>query len=448
MTVVEVTLPNDWRPRDYQLPVWRYLERGGKRAAIAWHRRAGKDDLALHWAACAAMRRTGSYWHMLPEAAQARKAIWDAVNPRTGRRRIDDAFPPALREVTRENEMFIRLHGGSTWQVVGSDNFHALVGSPPVGVVFSEYSRADPGAWAYLRPILAENGGWAIFISTFLGRNHHFELVRNAIEWPDWFGQILSADETGVFTPEQLASERAEMIAAHGEEEGDALYRQEYLSDPSASVMGSYYGPQMAKAEKAGRVTNVPYERSALVYTGWDLGANDVTAIWFAQVVGLEPRVIDYYQNNNQDTAHYAEVLKKRGYAYGGHFLPHDGGNRTIHANLSVNQILKSLGLANVYVTRRARDESQLLSDINAARGLIEKAMFDRTKCERGLDALRNYRREWDDDLRQFRRTPRHDWASDGADAFRTLAVNWSRVEGETSIGFDAIDGWRDMAVA
>jgi hypothetical protein len=100
------------------------------------------------------MTRVGNYWHLLPQQNQARKAIFDAVNPKTGRRRIDDAFPEEIRETTREQDMMIRFKNGSTWQVVGSDNYNALVGSPPVGVVFSEYALSDPSSWAFIRPIL------------------------------------------------------------------------------------------------------------------------------------------------------------------------------------------------------------------------------------------------------------------------------------------------------
>jgi hypothetical protein len=154
-----IELPAGWAPRGYQKKLWQYLEHGGKRADVAAHRRWGKDDIALNRAACAAFERVGTYWHMLPEAAQARKAIWDAINPHTGRRRIDEAFPKELRANTREQDMLIRFVNGSTWQVLGSDNYDSLVGSPPVGVVFSEWALAKPDAWTYTRPILAENGG-------------------------------------------------------------------------------------------------------------------------------------------------------------------------------------------------------------------------------------------------------------------------------------------------
>jgi phage terminase large subunit len=139
-----IKLPNEFTLRDYQKPLWSYLEGGGKRAVACWHRRAGKDEVCLHWTAVAAMQRPGTYWTLLPEATQARKAIFDAVDPHTGKRRIDQAFPRAIRESTNEAEMKIKFKNGSLWQVVGSDNYHSLVGTPPCGLTFSEFSRAVP----------------------------------------------------------------------------------------------------------------------------------------------------------------------------------------------------------------------------------------------------------------------------------------------------------------
>jgi hypothetical protein len=139
----KLVIPACWTPRPYQMPLWRYLERGGLRADVAAHRRWGKDEVALNWAAVAAQSKPGAYWHLLPEASQGRKAIWDAVNPHTGRRRIDEAFPKALRAATRDGDMMIRFNNGSTWQVCGSDNYNSLVGAPPVGVVFSEWALAN-----------------------------------------------------------------------------------------------------------------------------------------------------------------------------------------------------------------------------------------------------------------------------------------------------------------
>lgn len=241
---MQITLPNNWKPRTYQMPLWSYLEKGGKRAVGVWHRRAGKDDVCLHWAAVAAMMRPGTYWHMLPEASQARKAIWEAINPHIGKRRIDEAFPQAIRSTTREQEMLIKLINGSTWQVVGSDNYDSLVGSPPVGVVFSEWALAKQDAWAYLRPILAENGGWALFIYTPRGKNHGKTTYDFACQSDDWFSQLLTADDTTVFSKDTLASEKAELISQYGKSRGEALFLQEYYCSWEPAFTGKIVYPE------------------------------------------------------------------------------------------------------------------------------------------------------------------------------------------------------------
>ena len=420
-----IQIPNNWVPRDYQRNLWDYFENGGRYAAVAWHRRAGKDDVLLNLAATWVIDDPATYWHMLPEYAQARKAIWNAVDPHTGIRRIDQAFPHEIRANTNDQEMFIRFKTGATWQLVGSDSYDKLVGAPPKGVVASEWALGNPAAWAYLRPIIAENGGRAAFISTYRGRNHHFRLVERAKTDDLWFGETLSAEQTSVFSRDDLDRERREYIDEYGSEEGEQLYRQEFLCDPSASIQGSFYGAEMRRADEADRVDTVPYDSAYPVFTGWDLGFNDQTAIWFAQQKGDVLRFIDYERGRNQNLSHFANVLKQKPYNYGGHFLPHDGGNKSKQTGSSYKEMLEAAGLHNVDVMDRAKDLEAVLKDINTARRMIGMATFDEKKCEHGIDSLRNYRREWDDRLKTYKQRPLHDWASDGADAFRTLAVAW-----------------------
>lgn len=226
---ININIPNNWMPRWYQVSLWKYLWAGGKRAIVIGHRRWGKDDVCLHWAAVSAIRKPATYWHMLPEAAQARKAIWEAVNPNTGKRRIDEAFPKEIREVTRENEMLIKIRGGGTWQVLGSDNYSSLVGSPPYGVVFSEWALADPLAWAYIRPILRENGGWALFITTPRGSNHAKAMYEAAINRPGWHSEVSTVKKTKVLSVEALEEERQEYVSEWGEDQGSALFEQEWM---------------------------------------------------------------------------------------------------------------------------------------------------------------------------------------------------------------------------
>ena len=309
---MEITLPHNWRPRDYQIPMWRYMEHGGRRSVLLWHRRAGKDDNSLRYLASAAMEKTATYWYLLPKAVQVRRAIWEAVNPHTGKRRVIEAFPDAIVARARDNEMTLTLANGSSVHFLGADNFDTLVGSPPYGIVFSEYSLTNPLSWAYLKPILEENGGWAIFNFTSRGRNHAATLYEYAAGEESWFAQRLPVTETSVFTPEQVEEIRKEMHRTYGEEDGEALFRQEYMCDLDAPVVGAYYGKLLARAADEGRITGVPYDPAAPVFTAWDLGMDDSTAIWVAQCVGREIHLIDYYEANGQPLAHYADWVAGR----------------------------------------------------------------------------------------------------------------------------------------
>ena len=406
------------------MPLWSYMENGGKRGVAVWHRRAGKDDVCLNVAAVKAFERVGNYWHMLPLYAQARKAIWDAVNPRTGRKRIDEAFPVELRKTTRNQEMMIEFKNGSTWQVVGSDSFDSLVGTTPCGIIFSEFSISNPRAWAYLRPILAENDGWAMFIYTARGRNHGYSLLQTALKNDDWFGQVLTVDETGVFTAKTLESERQELVDMYGEDDGDSLFRQEYYCSFDAALLGAFYGKWLETADKEGRITHVPAANRE-VFTSWDIGYSDDTAIWFFQ---LDPmgklRIIDFYSNNGKGIDHYVEILNTKGYSYGRHYMPHDAYAETIQgAGKSILKQMHDLGVRNI---ERVPSESVQLG-IQAVRKILPDCYFDKVKCEEGLDALRNYQREYDDDKKCFRDSPLHNWTSHAADSFRYLAVSYLR---------------------
>jgi phage terminase large subunit len=389
---------------------------------VVAHRRWGKDDLALHWAAAQASTQAGVYWHMLPEAAQGRKAIWSAVNPHTGRKRIDEAFPAFFRERRCEQDMRLELKNGSIWQVVGSDNFNSLVGSPPRGIVFSEWALAKPDAWTYLRPILAENGGWALFLWTPRGRSHATQAFDSRARQPDWFTLKSPATATEVFTPAQLERERAELIAELGSvEEGEARFASEYLVDFDAAAPGAYYAGLLGEAERAGRIVSVPYDPALKVDTAWDLGVHDYTAIWFFQQVGAEVRAIDYFETGGEGLAAIVDQgLSGKPYVYGTHHLPHDVMVRELGANgRSRHQSLTELGLAGIHVGEAISPHDR----INAARQMIPITWFDAERCALGLTRLRAYRKAWSR-ARRIYTGPMHDDASHGADAFGEFAIN------------------------
>lgn len=443
---MDVELPHGWNPRPYQRQSWEAWEQGVKRLLLVWHRRAGKDDVALNMAAVAAHQRVANYWHCLPLYEQARKAIWEAINPHTGRRRIDEAFPPALRKRTDNGSMTIEFKSGSIWRVVGSDNPDSLVGAPPAGIVFSEWALANPSAWGYLAPILAENGGWAVFITTPRGRNHVKSMLDMARSNPQWFAEVLTPTETG-FPIDRVEEQRHEYHAIFGADAGDALIDQEYWCSFEAAVLGAYWGKEMLRAEREGRICDVPYDPDVPVQTAWDLGVGDSTAIWFFQVLHGGVNIIDHYEANGKGADHYAQVLYEKalahgewrdfvtfggelresalkegdtalGYKYGTHWIPHDGKVKEWGTGKTRVETLLALK-----VTPRVVPLSSVDDGINAARRLLPTCRFDRQRCAKGLEALREYRREWDDQKKVFKDAPLHNWTSHSADAFRYLSM-------------------------
>ena len=422
----------------YQRALWEYLRKGGKRAVGCWHRRAGKDEVSLHHTACAAHERVGNYWHMLPEYAQARKAIWDAVNPRSGKKRIDEVFPVALRAATNDQEMKIRFKNGSTWQVVGSDNVNSLVGSSVAGMVFSEYALSNPTVWGYLSPILKENDGWAVFISTPRGDNHFHVLVETAGREAGWFGEILPAWKTGVFTEEGLEEERRLYCDLHGAQMGEALWNQEYGCSFDAAIPGAIWADCLDRAEREGRVVEFEVGAGAVVQTAWDLGRTDDTAIWWYTMTGDQIDVVDHFAAPGMDLWNAAQperslghVLMARreagGWGYGTHWLPHDARPRTLAAGgKSILQQLEDAAKREPTLGRFAigpRLDRQ--EGIQAARATFPHCRFHRTKTEKGRRSLRHYHRAWDEEKKIFLDVPVHDWSSHDADAFRGLALSW-----------------------
>lgn len=439
MSDSSVILPYNWQPRRYQQRLWDYLKHGGLRAVECAHRRWGKDDLCLHHTACAAHERFGNYAHMLPEYAQGRKAIWDAVNPHTGIRRIDEAFPMAIRAEsggTNEQEMKLKFRPdasgrNSTWQVVGSDSYNALMGMSMAGIVKSEESLSNPAAWGYLSPILRENNGWVIFISTPRGHNHFEALLRTAQTEKDWFWEISPADQTDVFTPQELESELRQLQELHGPEYGRALWLQEYFCSFDAAIPGSIWGEAIEKAILAGRVLDFAIERSIPVNTGWDLGRTDDTAIWFSQPNGQLLDIIAHHASNFKDIPFYVDhllaVKEELGITYGTHWLPHDARPRTLAAGgKSILQQFEDAAKKQPDLGRFAiapRLDRQ--EGIQAGRATIHRSRFHKTRTGKGFEHLKMYHRVYDQEKKVFVDVPEHDESSHDADAWRTLSVTW-----------------------
>ena len=440
MPVIQVP-PASWRPREDQMDLWRYLEQGGKRAVEVAHRRWGKDEIALHFTATRAMLEPANYWHLLPKYEQGRRVLWDAINPRTGKRRIDEAFPEAIRRRTRHDTMFIEFCNGATWQVVGSDNYNSLVGAPPKGIVFSEWSLADPMCWAYLAPMLEENDGWALWIYTSRGKNHGKTLYEQAQSTDGWYAQKMPATKTPVFNQEQLDRIEDEYITLYGEDLGRALFAQEYLCSFEGAVLGAYYAAEMARAEAEGRICDVPWDPTQEVETFWDLGVSDTMAVWFMQTGPVGQYLwIDYEESVGKGLEWWAKKLKEKPYTYAAHWMPHDAKKRELSSGTiarSVKQVAEDLGIKPIQVVERPKNMEAIVTEqIPAVRRALAKSYFDKTRCARGIEALENYRAEYDERKKVIAPRPLHDWASHAADAMRTFVQGW-RPKKDTSKPLD-----------
>lgn len=380
-------------------------------SCIVAHRRAGKTVACIMDLVDAALRcekPNPRFAYIAPFYAQAKDVAWAYFKQFTA---------PIPGVEVHESELRIDLPNGARLRLYGADNYNRMRGVYFDGAVLDEYGDMDPRAWAeVIRPILSDRRGWATFIGTPKGRNHFYEIWQAAKENPsEWFTLMLRASETGLLPPDELEDARKVMTPEQ--------YEQEYECSFEAAILGAYYGREMQRLEAEGRIRSVPYDPSLPVYTGWDLGLDDATAIWFVQVAGAEVRVIDYLETNNEALSSIARsLLNERPYMYGEHYLPHDAEIRELMTAKSRKDTLESLGVRPVRVAPRQNVEE----GINAVRNLLPRCVFDEKKCARGIEALRNYQREWDDKLKTFRKTPRHDWASHGADAFRYLAISLS----------------------
>ena len=361
--------------------------------------------------------RPGLYWHLFPTYNQGRKIAWEGMT-KAGRKFISH-FPKENVEAINNTEMRVTFKTGSIYQVVGADNPDRLVGANPVGIILSEYALQDPRAWDYIRPILLENEGWAVFIYTPRGRNHGYTLLNHAKKNPKWFTQVLSVNDTMAVPVEAIDEER---MAGMPEE----LIQQEFYCSFDAALVGAYYGNHMKAALDTGRIGQFPYDSQLMVNTAWDLGIGDQTVILFYQVLGQQIRIIDCYSNSGEGLQHYVNILEKghrSQYVYGNHYAPHDIMAKDLSTGRTRLETAQSLGLRLRVVPKVSIEDG-----IEAVRSIMSRIYWNEDKnTEHLIEAARQYRKEWDDKKRCFNDRPYHDWTSDFMDALRYLALSIRR---------------------
>jgi len=403
----EVTIP--YKPREHLAA---FHDRAERFACLVAHRRFGKtvgavNDLIRDGILCKLPNPRVAY--IAPYYSQAKAVAWDYAK----------YYSRAIPDLKiNESELRIDYPGGARLRLFGADNYDAMRGLYFDAVVLDEPADFPPDAWpSVIRPALADRRGRATFIGTPKGKNQFWEIYNNARKDPEWFCAMLKASETGILPDDELADAKRTL--------GDDRYEQEFECSFEAALIGALWGKEMSDAQKEGRIKPIKHEASVKVITAWDLGVGDSTAIWFAQYIGQEIRLIDYYEASGVGLDHYARVLQAKGYIYGEHILPHDARVTELGTGKSRIETLHSLGIVNTTIA------PQLMLDdgIQAVRMAIPKMWFDETRCERGIEALRQYERDWDEKGKTWRSRPKHNWASHGSDAMRYLVTGYREAD-------------------
>lgn len=376
-------------------------------AVVVCHRRWGKtvasiNHLIREALSCEHERPRVAY--LAPSYKQAKLVAWDYA-------KFYSSFIPGIE--VNESELRIDYPNGGRLRLLGAETVDSIRGIYLDAIVLDEYALMAPRAWGeVIRPTLVDRKGKALWIGTPLGQNHLYTLWQAARDDDSgqWWQTIRPASQTGLIEPDELEAAAKTMSAEQ--------YAQEFECSWTSSVPGSYYGRLIDAADRDGRISSVPYDSHAKVYTSWDLGIGDSTAIWWVQPVGKEVHWIDYHEASGQPLDYYVGVLRQKGYPIYDHILPHDAAARELQTGKSRIEALLGMGIrANVQPASRVED------GIEELRRLLPMSWFDAKKCADGVSALRNYRADWDERGQTLRAKPVHDWASHGADAARLYAM-------------------------
>jgi len=392
---------------------WDFHTRQQRWAVIVAHRRCGKtvaciNDLLLR--AINEGKDNARYAYIAPYYAQAKSIAWDYLM----------RYSEPVRVNHNISELWVELMNGSRIRLFGGDSPDSLRGNYLDGVIIDEMADTKPSLWGeVIRPLLSDRRGWAVFIGTPKGHNTFYDIYQYATLNPnEWYSKTLRASQTKIIAQEELDDALKLMTVDQ--------YQQEFECSFEAAILGAIYGTEMRLLTDAGRIDKVECDTLFPVHTAWDLGFNDATAIWWYQVVHGEIRVLDYHEAHGQPIIYYANQIKERPYEYGTHWLPHDARAKTLASGGKsiIEQLMDKLPLKSGNLFKIVPNLS-LQDGIQATRMALSRTWFDAMKCSEGIECLRQYQREYDEDKKVFRDKPRHDWTSHGADAFRMLSVAW-----------------------
>lgn len=403
-------------PRSYQLPFLKAMQDGCKKALLIWPRRSGKEMCSWQYLIRRAAVKPGVYYYIFPTYSQGRKILAD------GRTNSGESFfdmvPREWIDRINNHEMKLIYKNNAVLQILGSDNIDSLVGSNPMGIVYSEYSLQTPLAYSMLRPILVANDGWLIVNSTPRGKNHLWELYQIALNSPEWFVSKLSLTDTQHIPLSEIEKERAEGLMS------EDLIQQEYYTSFDMGVEGSFFSKYLDRMRLKNQIGNVPWESSFPVHTAWDIGVRDSTCIIFFQIIGHTVRIIDCYEKQKEGLEHYINVIKNKPYSYSKHIAPHDIAVQEFGSGITRIEKARQLGIKFTVANNVG-----IMDGIEAVRSAFSKIWIDEVNCKELIKALENYRQEYDARKKVYNSSPLHNWASHYADAMRYLCVSLPKTE-------------------
>jgi len=410
----EVDIEIDYKPRDVFLD---FHDKEQRWAVIVAHRRCGKTVACINeiiYKALTENKENAIYAYIAPYYSQAKTIAWDYLM----------RFTEPVRAKHNIAELWVELITGAKIRLFGADNPDNLRGLGLCGVVLDEYADMKPSLWgSVIRPLLTDRNGWAIFIGTPKGHNGFFDIYNHALQDKDWYAKVLRASQTGII-PDNELKDAAKMMTG-------GQYRAEFECDFESEIQGAIYGVEMRILQDMGHITQVEHDPMFPTFTAWDLGYSDDTAIWWFQVVHGEIRVLDYHSSNGQTIPYYTGLIKAKeqefGYTYGTHYLPHDARAKTLASG--GKSIIEQLSVKIPLELMKIVPNLSLQDGIQASRMALKRSWFDAERCLDGIECLRQYQREYDEDRKVFRDKPRHDWTSHGCDAYRMASIAWHEEE-------------------
>lgn len=388
----------DYVPREHFIP---FHQRTQRFSGIVAHRRCGKTVACINDVIPRALynkKKNPRYGYIAPTYRQGKEIAWQYLK--------DDARPAITR--IRESELSVELVNGAKISIFGADNPDSLRGLYFDGVILDEFGDMRPSMWGeIILPTLIDRRGWAVFIGTPKGKNHFYDIIQRSQSESGWYSSILPVTETGLFTEEEIAEFRKQM--------SDEQFRQEFLCDFTAAITGAYYAKLLEQP-----IASPGYDSAIPVYVSSDLGYTDSSAYWFWQEHPDGINIIDYEEADNQPLAYYFDLLRSKGYDYETIWLPHDAVAKSLQTGRStIEQFLSE------QFPVRIAPRLAVQHGIDAARKVLPYCRWNLSnpRVVSGLDALRSYRRQYDEIRKIYRDVPLHDWTSHCADAFRGLSL-------------------------